>query len=643
MKFIVTEQNRRYEFLLSPGVYVVGRDPTCDLTLESTRVSRRHMSCTVKEGGIRVKDMGSRNHIYVGGVQVKEALLKDGDEVRVGDVKLVLRAAEPAPVAGAAVAAQPRVEDAESTPEQGSLVPQGAGGVPAQVIQQGGRWFVRDPATGRQVEIVPAAQALAPPRPRPLLATTRGKLILAAAGLVVLALFAAVALRSLQAPKPDAASAVEFNQNITLALEALGRGETQEAKRLAESARLLRPQSETADIVADLADLWDPWRKDFFAHYRKVEMALQDLYQSHSSRQIEGFVREYKDWIDQELDYLRRVQHAKAAFEQDRYEEAWAALKDIPEGSPARERDPELFKNVHSSLHRHLKTQMQSAAARQDWAAARQWAQKLSDDFPEDKQQTDQLLARYVEFQNHAELMQTAKTALSQQRFNDAEQVLLSLPQTSPYHGEAARLLERAKAGGQYARALALYNQGDGEGALQVLSSQDTDAARALRRQVELVVALRKAATDEQQQMNLVLAQQHWQSLVQVETDPENYYRREALRELDSMKERQQELARQLAEHAARLYKEQHYEKARQLYEQAAAMDPEGRAGTVALEQMREQGRMDYRRALNLRSKDPKKALELLRRACRLLPPEDKYYTWAADRRRELEQTLQPR
>ena len=226
---------------------------------------------------------------------------------------------------------------------------------------------------------------------------------------------------------------------------------------------------------------------------------------------------------------------------------------------------------------------------------------------------------------------------------DDAEQVLLSLPQTSPYHGEAARLLERAKAGGQYARALALYNQGDGEGALQVLSSQDTDAARALRRQVELVVALRKAATDEQQQMNLVLAQQHWQSLVQVETDPENYYRREALRELDSMKERQQELARQLAEHAARLYKEQHYEKARQLYEQAAAMDPEGRAGTVALEQMREQGRMDYRRALNLRSKDPKKALELLRRACRLLPPEDKYYTWAADRRRELEQTLQPR
>ena len=103
MKFIVTEENRQYEFLLSPGVYIVGRDSTCDLTLGSRHVSRRHMSCTVSEDGIRVKDMGSRNHLYVGSVRVKEALLKDGDEVGVGDAKLVFQASGPSaiPAAGA--------------------------------------------------------------------------------------------------------------------------------------------------------------------------------------------------------------------------------------------------------------------------------------------------------------------------------------------------------------------------------------------------------------------------------------------------------------------------------------------------------------------------------------------------------------
>ena len=645
MKFIVTEQNREYEFLLSPGIFTIGRDRTCDLALESKRVSRRHMSCTVTQNEIRVRDMGSRNHIYVGGVQAKEALLKDGDEVRVGDVKLVFRAAGPEAFpgtprrpGGAGPAAEASLEDAEATPELGSLVPQGAAETRPQLVQQAGRWFVRDAATGRQVEIVPAAQARLPAPRKSLLATTKGKLLLAGAALLVLVLLSLALLRSPEVQTQEAASAAEFNQKIALALESLGRGETAEARRLAEGARLLRPRSETAAIVAELTDLWDPWRKDFFAYYRKVETALQNLYGSHAGREIENFVREYKDWIDQELEYLRRAQRGKAAFEQDRYEDAWQELKDIPQGSPIRERDADLFTNVRASLHRHLKTQMQSAAVRQDWAIARQWAQKLSDDFPEEEPDTDQVLSRYIEFQNHAELMQTAKTALSEQGFAEAEQALLSIPQGSPYYAEAARLLQRAKAGGQYARALALYNQGSGEEAVEVLSSQDTDAARVLKRHVEQVVALRKAAVEEQREMNLVRAQQQWQSLVQIETDPDNYYRKEALRELDAMSERQSDLARQLAEHAARLYKDQEYEKARKLYEQAMVMDPEGRTGALALEKMLEQGRMDYRRALNLKSKDPQRALELFTRACRLLPPEDKYYNWAAEQKRELEQ-----
>jgi len=650
VKFIVHDQDREYEFLLSPGLYVVGRDPTCDLTLDSRRVSRRHMSCTVTENSVTVKDMGSRNRVRVGGVAVQEAVLKDGDEVRVGDVAMVFRAGGMTPagagqadeVPGAPVhapAPEPTIEDDESTPELGSLVPQQAGEARPQVVERHGRWYVVDPSTRREVEIVPAGRPPGPPARR-LLETTAGRLIAGGAVVAILIALVAVALRGPGGAVRDEAAGREFDTCIDSAIEALNRGETEEARRWAQQALALRPRSEAAGVVMELVELWDPWREDFFAHYRDVERALMDLYQLHSSRKVDRFRLEYKGWIDQELEYLRKANLARDAYQQARYEAAWQELKAIPEGSPVRERDVELFQSVRQSLHRYLRAEMRSAAIRQQWGAALQWARKLAEHFPEERQDTDVLVSRYLAFQSHAELMQAAKRDISDGRFTEAEAALRGIPEDSPYRGEALRLLERAKAGGQYARALALYDGGDAESALELLAGQDTDAARSLRRHIESVLALRKAALQEEEKQNLVRAQQHWQVLAQAETDPDNHYRKEALRALDGMQERRRELARRLAEQAAEAYTHKQYEKARQLYERAVFTDPDGRTGAEALEQMEERGEWDYRRALNLRDKDPREALRLFARACELLSPEHKYYQWATDEKRKLEQKL---
>ena len=154
MKFIVREKDREYEFLLSKGLYIVGRDPTCDLTLDSRRVSRRHMSCSVTDEEVRVKDLGSRNGIQVAGVPVKEAALRDGDEVQMGNAVLEFQGAVAAAAAAApvepvaqvqAVAAEPSVEDKESTSSEGVMVPARAEDVRPQLVQRDGRWFAKDP------------------------------------------------------------------------------------------------------------------------------------------------------------------------------------------------------------------------------------------------------------------------------------------------------------------------------------------------------------------------------------------------------------------------------------------------------------------------------------------------------------------
>ncbi|HVY41346.1 MAG TPA: sigma 54-interacting transcriptional regulator, partial [Polyangia bacterium] len=65
---------------------VVGRDPTCDVTLAGPEVSRRHAALR-SDGDRRVAivDLGSRNGVRLNGRLVTTALLAPQDVVRVGD------------------------------------------------------------------------------------------------------------------------------------------------------------------------------------------------------------------------------------------------------------------------------------------------------------------------------------------------------------------------------------------------------------------------------------------------------------------------------------------------------------------------------------------------------------------------------
>jgi len=676
VKFIVHEKDREYEFLLANGLYIVGRDPTCDLTLDSRRVSRRHMSCTVTEGQVQVKDMGSRNGIAVGGVQVREAVLRDGDEVQIGDVVLEFQgaagAAPPAsdrPVVAAAVepapAAEAEVVDSESTPPEGNLLPAKAADVRPQLIQRDGRWFVVDPATGREVEIVPAQQAKAPAGRKSLLSTTKGKLIIGGLAIIVTLILVAALIKTSQPKKPimtDAQykefignvlkgeqtgelaavfSGRQYSDVIKRSLDALDRGDTMTAARLAVLAVKSRPKDETARRVVELVRVWDDWKKDFWAHWQKVQGILEDLYEGDASPAVQEFTKTYKDFIDKERAYSQYADEARKQYAAKKYEEAWQGLLHVPEGSPVRERDAILFENVKSDFKRHIEEQMKSASVRQDWTEARKWAEKLRDYYSADKERAQENLTKYADYEGHASLMQQAKDALAKNGFADADRLLRSIPEGSPYHAEAQRLLQRAKADEVYAGALALYNQGASDEALKSLEGQDSAAARTLKLHVESVLALYNKARDAQKKLELLDAEQYWQQLTETETDDNNQYRKEGLRELARMKDLRRNYARELVEGGDEAFKTEQFEKTRTLYKKATDMDPDGRMGMEPLAHMEQQGRMDYRRALVKEQTDPKAALQLLGRACRMLPPDDKYYNWALDKKQEIERKLE--
>ncbi|RMG16046.1 MAG: FHA domain-containing protein [Planctomycetota bacterium] len=81
--------------VLKPGeVFTFGRGDSCDHTIDSKVVSRRH--ARIHWQGTdppvpEITDLDSRNGICVNGVPVKRRLLEDGDEVSIGPLNATLR------------------------------------------------------------------------------------------------------------------------------------------------------------------------------------------------------------------------------------------------------------------------------------------------------------------------------------------------------------------------------------------------------------------------------------------------------------------------------------------------------------------------------------------------------------------------
>ncbi len=86
---VVRGPARGRTFLLGPRRVVLGRDDSADIVLGDPRVSRRHAEIRPAEAGTWIlQDLGSTNHTFLNGRRVRQALLREGDELTVGDTHI---------------------------------------------------------------------------------------------------------------------------------------------------------------------------------------------------------------------------------------------------------------------------------------------------------------------------------------------------------------------------------------------------------------------------------------------------------------------------------------------------------------------------------------------------------------------------
>ena len=79
-------------FRLSADSLTIGRSPQCDIFLNDMTVSRMHATLRRTPAGYEIVDADSFNGLWVNNLNVKDAVLKDGDVVQIGTFCLVYQA-----------------------------------------------------------------------------------------------------------------------------------------------------------------------------------------------------------------------------------------------------------------------------------------------------------------------------------------------------------------------------------------------------------------------------------------------------------------------------------------------------------------------------------------------------------------------
>ena len=72
-------------------VITIGRDPRSELVLWDNKVSHYHAQIRLERGWPIIYDLNSMNGTFVNGQRVPTQMLRDGDEIRVGDTRLVFQ------------------------------------------------------------------------------------------------------------------------------------------------------------------------------------------------------------------------------------------------------------------------------------------------------------------------------------------------------------------------------------------------------------------------------------------------------------------------------------------------------------------------------------------------------------------------
>src|SRR5436190_20160828 len=92
---VKTGQNAGLTYEVGDAPLLIGRDDRAEIQVLDQGVSRRHAEIFRMGEMFFIRDLDSRNGTFVNEERIKEELLRDGDEVRIGSTVIAFEDAPP--------------------------------------------------------------------------------------------------------------------------------------------------------------------------------------------------------------------------------------------------------------------------------------------------------------------------------------------------------------------------------------------------------------------------------------------------------------------------------------------------------------------------------------------------------------------
>ena len=471
-----------------------------------------------------------------------------------------------------------------------------------QLVVRDGRWFLRDPKTGREVEIAPtggagavAAQPEAARRPN-----TKLLLAVIGAAVAVVLIFAFIVFPGDgNGGKGGQGFPIRlYNQLVSAGLEAL-----REAKKAAtfedrkphfeaalakfETANEKRPDIYTANYLAQYVRFRIAAEGDMSKfNWREARRALGDIENVFSaSKDAISFAKEEVGWIDGEQTALGIAMAALAKLGPDpsdeNYKDVYNELAGVPKGYWAYDNlaMPKRLEIRRTLGERHL-GRARAAMARRNWEDAIRFSQD-AEAWVDDQAAIKKQIALCQRYMRERDLLEEGKQAEQDENYASAKVALKGIPADSPYADEAKSLLARIETKTTRAareavlkQAKTLYDNGGGEEASKLIREHDLKELAYIPKRVKQITELIAAGQAAEKAKEFKKAQALYQQATEVEPDANNAYHRRAAALKAELEGRFAQIAADFATEGY-TYINTDPRKARQLFNLARQYDPE--------------------------------------------------------------------
>lgn len=598
-------------FSLKDKKYVIiGRGSSCDLRLESGKLSRKHCIIKIEQDRITIEDLGSKNGTKINGKHIKQVT-----EMHVGD-ELAFSDAFAFELKGKASA------DKHETPEVG----------PAPFAEDSG-----ESASGELPAVVTetssqSLSAFEPPKAHPALkeASNSKVMLYTIAGVAVMLLVIVALIKANKAPeKPKVDPDAEFSKILNGVVSQLDKFEKEGYDQTAvevnlKKASLYKPNASASYILKDISKLIAQssgnYEKYNWVEAKSLTKELIDA--QPKTDKVEFWAKKHLSFLNEESRHIEYVIEMRLQNDKEDWQGVIDSYNKIPDDCRFKPLYRNFYTNAVVTMAGKTLSSAREALEQENWSKAIQRL-KVARNYlaPEDKQDIALKIAEAEKNLKNSNLISEVQTHFESKDYVKVIEVAATLDEDSKYHQTAHKLSMKAQYEIDVRQALNKYNDGSAEEALKDLEGKEnvTDLVNRIKKVLEEL----KLADMAMKKRELDKAVSHWKNVHFWEKNEKNWYFITAQNNINQWGS-DKKLSITFKEWGDEAYAKKEYKIARHYYQKASNYDEE--LVKEPLEKMSKLGYKYFNMGNNLKSINLRKAIDYLKKVVELLPPDDGAY-----------------